>query len=180
MVVATVIKNIKIIIFPYLVFIMIFFSSTTCWNGKATANARGNLLKIWMGVMNCLNNSSWNRRDAYWVSFIGNLFQRKFSLFYILFISLDLCFNYFSDVRKNQQRIEYLIEQRDDIPPIIVPSVEGFVKWPQLIFQYLENNVFFVRATNSDETTITESANVIGQPMNISCKLLIVSIQIHS
>lgn len=76
-----------------------------------------------------------------------------------------------TDVRINGGSIEYLIQQRDNIPPVVVPSVQAFKKWPCLIFEYLEECLFFARSTtNSNQTTITESGNVVGQPINISCK----------
>lgn len=71
-------------------------------------------------------------------------------------------------MRTNGQLVEYLMEQSDDIPPAVVPSVEAFEKWPQKTFNFLEKNIRFYDSTHASRDTITESDNVSGNPIQIS------------
>lgn len=43
-------------------------------------------------------------------------------------------FSVLTDVRTNDGRIEYLIEQKDDMPAAVVPSVQAFEKWPIMVW----------------------------------------------
>lgn len=91
--------------------------------------------------------------------------------FFHVFNFVSLFSNIFiSDVRKPDQRIEYLIEQKDDMPAAIIPAAEAIDKWPTMILNYLERMVQFVPALNPDPNCATEINDVDGDPIKITCK----------
>lgn len=79
---------------------------------------------------------------------------------------------HFLDVRNIQNRYEYLIDQKDGMPAVIVSSAQGFAEWPKLIFDYLESLIYYERIENQDSDAITEIQNAVVQPMNISRKFI--------
>lgn len=80
--------------------------------------------------------------------------------------------HFFTDVRKINQRIEYLVEQNDDVPPTIVAAPEAFERWPKMVFKYLEQNVHFDSSPNSMQNNIVEAndLDLMGSPIKISCE----------
>lgn len=75
------------------------------------------------------------------------------------------------DVRRNENRIEYLMQQEDHVPPIILSSAEGFERFPDKVLNFLERQIQFDRGLR-DETAVTETPNVQGLPIRITCKYL--------
>lgn len=75
------------------------------------------------------------------------------------------------DVRITDQRIEYLMEQTDGMPAVVVPSVQAFGNWPKMIFAYLQENIHLEAATNHVDKSITESDGV-GQVIDIACEYI--------
>lgn len=83
----------------------------------------------------------------------------------------DLIFFIWTDVRINHDyRIDYLMEQYDEMPPAVIPSVQAIEKWPEMILNYLERCIQFENATNREQNVVTEFDDVLGQPINIACE----------
>lgn len=77
------------------------------------------------------------------------------------------------DVRRNQQRIEYLMEQKDNIPCCTVSSVHAFEEWPSKVFDFLEKNIIFEKNIGKSDgvvTDIVEAILVVGDPIRITCE----------
>lgn len=87
-----------------------------------------------------------------------------------------LFFFIFTDVRKVDDRIEYLVKQKDQMPCTVVPSVLAFSRWPKLVLKFLERQVRMTRDEQTDQNVnsqLTEVSNPIGNPISIKCQCFI-------
>lgn len=76
-------------------------------------------------------------------------------------------------IRRNEERIDYLLKWKYNQQPSVISSVDARERWPQLIIDFLENKIVFTRnfeRLNLIGDDATEEENPIGMPTKITCK----------
>lgn len=81
------------------------------------------------------------------------------------------------DARQNNNRIEYSVQQLNNCPSIVIPSVEAFETWPALVLDFLEQSIGFIKHEDKGKRVsineLVESHQCVGNPIGVSCHISI-------
>lgn len=83
-----------------------------------------------------------------------------------------------TDVRKNGNRIDYLVAQKDGLPNQIFAAGEMIARWPGLLFEFLEKRIE-ISGLETTNTNPVQNVEPIGNPIRVTCELIL-QLPIHS
>lgn len=82
-----------------------------------------------------------------------------------------------SDVETENGHLVYTIRQKDNWQNQMVPSVEAFQKWPDMVLQYLESRINIQRSDTANVGAVGAVVEIAslqqGVPISIECRLFI-------
>lgn len=94
----------------------------------------------------------------------------------IIYIYFYFNLNFISAARQTGRCIEYLLMFNDGWPNKIISSEEAKVKWPKLLFKFLEEHIRLYQPIQQTVMLIdfscVESVDVDGEPQKVCCKFL--------
>lgn len=79
---------------------------------------------------------------------------------------------FYLGARKTQDdRVEYLVEFKDEWPNRVVSAVDAIEKLPNLLLQFLESHItMYSGQRRVTFATIDETLNLPGEPIRVTCK----------